>query len=230
MPLPPLEPAAIEALIEHHLPPGKPGEKLSAQIVERAEGNPFFAEEIARMSLADLGAERPHTWAMPANASADLPPAVESLLVARIDRLPAGARQLAQIAAVVGRDFSVDLVQQALAADDIDEELGLLLRAGIARELHRFPGFVCTFRHALLQEAALDTLTPAARRELYGTVAAAAEQGSTDQAGAAGLLLLPERHSRAGPAVPGGRGRADGGPRARDRALGSCRPARGAVR
>jgi class 3 adenylate cyclase len=178
--LPPLEPAAIEVLIERDLPPGKLGEKLRSQVVERAEGNPFFAEELAHMA-AELGTARTQTWAMSANAPEDLPPALEGLLVARIDRLPASARRLAQVAAVVGRDFSVDLVERVLDTDDLDEDLGLLLRAGIVREQRRFPGFVCTFRHVLLQEAALDTLTPTARRELYGVVADAAEELADDR-------------------------------------------------
>lgn len=181
VPLPPLEPDAIERLIASSLPPGKLGEKLRDQVVARAEGNPFFAEEIVRMSLETSGIERKQTWALSARASGDLPPAVEALLVARIDRLPSSARRLAQVAAVVGRDFSVDLVRDALGAEDIDDDLGLLLKAGLVRELHRYPEFSCTFRHTLLQEAALETLTPTAKRELYGTVARAAEAASQQQ-------------------------------------------------
>jgi predicted ATPase len=51
-----------------------------------------------------------------------------------------------------------------------------LLRADIIRELRRYPGLEYTFKHGLMQEAALSTLPPATRRELYGRVAAAYEE------------------------------------------------------
>jgi hypothetical protein len=66
-----------------------------------------------------------------------------------------------------------------------DDDLAALLRAGIIRELVRFPELQCTFRHGLLQEASLSTLTPAALRELYGSVGRAMEQhlaGRTEEA------------------------------------------------
>ncbi len=53
---------------------------------------------------------------------------------------------------------------------DPERDLGALLRAGIVRELRRFPELECTFRHGLLQDAALSTLTSASLRELYSSV------------------------------------------------------------
>src|SRR5207244_9116957 len=56
------------------------------------------------------------------------------------------------------------------------EPLGTLLRKEIVVERRRYPQFECSFKHGLLQEAALASLTPARRRELYGAIAGAVEE------------------------------------------------------
>jgi predicted ATPase len=103
-----------------------------------------------------------------------LPPALENLLVARIDRLPDEPRGLAQIAAAIGRRFPVRVLTE-VAGKDGDEALSTLFRAEIVREVRRYPEFECAFTHGLLQEAALSTLTAARKRELYALIAAAFE-------------------------------------------------------
>jgi predicted ATPase len=63
----------------------------------------------------------------------------------------------------------------ACTSEDFERDIAVLLRSQHIRELRRDPELVYTFKHGLLQEAALSTLTSARRRELYGTVAAAVE-------------------------------------------------------
>jgi predicted ATPase len=104
-----------------------------------------------------------------------LTPTLESLLVARIDRLPSAARRLAQIAAVVGRSFPLPVLEHVAESEDIETDLAALLRADIIREVRHYPEPEYTFRHGLVREASLSTLPPARRRELYGAVAAAYE-------------------------------------------------------
>jgi predicted ATPase len=103
-----------------------------------------------------------------------LTPTLESLLLSRIDRLPSEARRLAQAAAIVGRQFPLRVVEY-LAGRDISDEIATLLRADVVREARRFPEAEYAFRHGLLREAAISTLPPARRRELYGAVGAAFE-------------------------------------------------------
>jgi predicted ATPase len=84
---------------------------------------------------------------------------------------------------VVGRTFSVRVLER-VAEEGAGGDLEVLLRAGIVREVRRYPEFECTFQHVLLQEAALSTLTPSRRRELYGRVGSALEElfaGSVDE-------------------------------------------------
>jgi class 3 adenylate cyclase len=169
----PLAPEAARELLKGLVPPGMLGEPARAEVVERAEGNPLYLEELVRAMLG-AGGERQRTWSRTASA-ADLPPALEALLVARIDGLDPGPRRLAQVAAVVGREFPAAVATELAGTEEPEADLSALLRAEIVRELRRYPELECTFRHGLLQEAALSTLTPPALRELYGRVGRAME-------------------------------------------------------
>ena len=103
-----------------------------------------------------------------------LPPSLENLLVARIDRQADGPRRLAQIAAAIGRTFPVSVLER-VSGEATGEALNALLRAEIVREVSRYPELECTFTHGLVREAALSTLTSIRKRVLYGDIAAAFE-------------------------------------------------------
>jgi predicted ATPase len=178
LPLAPLKDEAARALIDELVPPGLVGEQVKDEVVAKAEGNPLYLEELLR-ALLETGGDRRRTWTITPKTAAELPPALEALLVARIDRLEPGARRLAQVAAVVGREFPVSVA--AAVAGSADGDIGELLRAEIVREVRRFPELECTFRHGLLQEAALSTLTPTSQRELYGRIGHAMEAHLGDQ-------------------------------------------------
>jgi len=148
------------------------GSGTVATLVAQAEGNPFYLEELLRMIVDGSGRDRRRTWTVTVGTAEVLPPALESLLVARFDRLSPAARGLAQVAAVVGRTFSVRVVERVAGNADALPEL---LRSEVVREVSRYPELECAFKHGLLQDASLSTLTSARRRELYGQVAAAFE-------------------------------------------------------
>jgi predicted ATPase len=176
--LSPLAPEAARALIDELVPAGLVGEAVKDEVVAKAEGNPLYLEELLR-ALLETGGDRRRTWTITPKTAAELPPALEALLVARIDRLESGARRLAQVAAVVGREFPVSVA--ASVAGSAEADIASLLRAEIVREIRRFPELECSFRHGLLQEAALATLTPTSQRELYGRVGHAMEAQLGDQ-------------------------------------------------
>jgi class 3 adenylate cyclase len=163
-------------LAEALIPGGRLDEHTRAAIVDRAEGNPLYLEELLRGLIESGALERRRTWTLTTRPEDLLPPALESLLVARIDRLPPEPRRLIQVAAVIGRTFPERVLDRVAAPADLAGELAVLLRAGLIREHRRFPEFEYTFRHGLLQEAALSTIPPAARQERYGEVAAAFEE------------------------------------------------------
>jgi class 3 adenylate cyclase len=179
----PLTPAAAEELLGMLMPEGLE-DAARAEIVARAEGNPLYLEELLRSLIEGGGLERRNrAWGLTVTPAAVLPPALESLLVARIDHLPEGPRRLAQIAAVVGRTFPARVLERASRSDEFERDLGVLVRTQFVRELRRYPELEYTFKHGLSQEAALSTLTPSRRQELYGRVASVFEElyaGSRD--------------------------------------------------
>jgi predicted ATPase len=96
-------------------------------------------------------------------------------MVSQIDRLAPEERRLAQTAAIVGRRFPGRVLEHLAERADLSGELTELLRAGVIREARRYPEPEYAFRHGLLREAALSTLPPPRRRELYRAVAVAFE-------------------------------------------------------
>ena len=126
-------------------------------IVAGAEGNPLYLEELLIAFAEGKGPRRGQTWAG-TMTSRVLTPTLESLLVARIDRLPPGARRLAQVAAVVGRRFPHRVLEHVADTENLDGELAMLLRADIIREFRRYPEPEYVFRHGLLRTASLTTL------------------------------------------------------------------------
>jgi predicted ATPase len=142
-------------------------------MIARSEGNPLFVEELLR-TFQEAGTGDRRSWSVSIRHL--LPSSLESLLVARIDRLPAGPRRLVQVAAAVGREFSVRLIEGIVGEEGLQEDLSALLRADMVREVRRFPELVCAFRHGLIREAALETLTADRLRQLNGQVGAAQER------------------------------------------------------
>jgi DNA-binding SARP family transcriptional activator len=171
-----LGPLAAEnaATLLRLLAPGALDDEARKTLVARAEGNPLYLEELLRHLVETGGLVRHRTWTLTVSA-ASLPPALESLLIARIDLLPHSTRRLAQAAAVIGRTFPVHVLQRVVGGEGFSDDLEALLRADVIRETRRRPDFECSFRHGLLQEAAVATLAPDSRRELSGRAAAAFE-------------------------------------------------------
>ena len=144
------------------------------RLIREAEGNPLYLEELARALEEGSLESRGRTWTISMRSPELLPPTLENLLVARIDRLATGPRRLAQAAAAVGRTFRVGVLAH-IVGEEVTHDLSALFRTQIVRELRRYPDFECEFTHGLLQEAALSTLTATGRRDLYARVAKAFE-------------------------------------------------------
>lgn len=142
-------------------------------IVGRADGIPLFIEELATMVVehqSDLAG-----LATPAVDHASvLPHTLRDLLANRLDRL-GSAKAVAQLGAVIGRDFSADLLRlvndHELAA--LDEHLVKLQRSGLAGPTGDGRAGWWTFKHALVRDAAYESIPLARRTELHGRIAAA---------------------------------------------------------
>ncbi len=163
--LAPLDPASARAIVADRVGDAAQPivDAVTRSALERAEGNPFFLEEIVRSLVAQglLGPAAGERVAVPETPA--------RVLQAQLDRLPLGARRLAQLASVLGRQFP-EATLRAVADDaDVDEALRVLEREGILRR-RRGPEAAWSFRHALLLDASYESLVPERRRALHRRV------------------------------------------------------------
>ncbi len=169
--------AESEALLDALLGRDPSLSTLREELLGRAGGNPFFAEELAT-SLFETGVvegERGACRLVGEARSLDIPETVHGVLAARIDRLQEREKRLLQTASVIGRDFALDVLEAAaeLPEAEIAEALDHLLRAEFVHELQLFPQAEYRFKHALTQEVAYAAQLSDARRTTHARVAAA---------------------------------------------------------
>ena len=185
---------------------------VERQILEPAEGNPFFLEELVR-SMVDAGAlvAEGGGWRFDHAVDLQVPPTVEKVILARIDRLPPASYEAVVSASVIGRSFSLPLLQAVATGDDVRAALGELMRVDLVREGRRWPDPEYRFTHALIQETAYRTLVaddrchaPSKGGRMAG--AAPCRQGSRRRRPARPPLARGRRRGP-GRAVPHGRGR-----------------------
>ena len=176
----PLTPEASEKIVTSILPGQDEG--ATAVIAQRGEGNPFFLEELARASrdmAADTGVA---DTGVADTGEASVPATVQQVLAARIDRLSADQKAAIQLAAVLGREFPLDLAEEVWDGGvSLAERFQELKALEFVRERHGLPDRVFVFKHALTREVAYEGLLHARRRELHGRVGAALEHSEAGQ-------------------------------------------------
>jgi tetratricopeptide (TPR) repeat protein len=160
-----------------------PGE-LRALIAGKAEGNPFYVEELVK-SLEEGGAlRRAHgrlDLARPVTAS-EVPSTIQDVIAARIDRLAEAPKRTLQLASVIGREFTRRLVDRLADIRERTEGLlGELTALELIHERRRFPELAYMFKHALTQDVAYASLLVQRRRELHGLIGRAIEELYADR-------------------------------------------------
>lgn len=153
-------------------------------ILERAEGNPLYLEEIIRHLIEqDVIVNEDNRWrATTEILSVEIPETLHGVLLARIDRLDSDLRHTLQLASVIGKTFLYRLLQAiAEAEQELDTHLAQLQRVDLVREKARRPELEYMFKHSLTQEAAYDSLLLERRREFHRKVAAALENLFADR-------------------------------------------------
>jgi len=130
---------------------GALSDRLARFIRERAQGNPFFTEQLA-LDLNERGSliQSENRWDLLPHAEADVPSSVNAVLIARLDRLAAQVKAVVQTAAVLGREFDVQILSRMLREDErafiqVAEGEAIWSALDALRYL---------FRHALLRDAA----------------------------------------------------------------------------
>jgi class 3 adenylate cyclase/predicted ATPase len=153
-------------------------EPLKRTVIERTEGNPFFIEEMVQ-ALFDEGALVRNGGVKVARSLAQLrlPPTVQGILAARIDRLGAEEKDLLQTLAVLGRESPLALIRQVVSRPDggLEQMLSTLQTGEFIYEQPAASALEYTFKHALTQEVAYNSLLFERRKVLHERAGVAME-------------------------------------------------------
>jgi predicted ATPase len=146
--------------------------KMRALILEKAEGNPFFIEEVVRTLIDSgaLGQDGDGQWQVKGQlGDFVIPGSLQALLAARIDRLSDEGRRVLQSASVIGRSFNLQVLRHINDnSSDFDRTLQALVKADLIEA--EATGSVCRFRSALAQETAYRSILRRTRRDYHRKV------------------------------------------------------------
>ena len=151
----------LHSVLEDDIP-----ESVTRMILDRAEGNPFFLEEIYR-TVEDLG--DPQT--LP-----EVPGTIAAVLQARIERLPPGPKSVLEAAAVLGREFAWRLLEEVWRGDGaLEPHMAVLTELEFLYQRADARGRTYVFKHALILQVADETLSGEQRRQLHAAAGRALE-------------------------------------------------------
>jgi class 3 adenylate cyclase len=193
LPLAPLGSEALAALFRDLLGSDPALVGLAQRIAERTGGNPFFIEEVVQ-SLVEGGSlegtRGAYRLVKPVERLA-LPPTVQAVLTARIDRLGEQGKTVLQTAAVIGKEFAEPILRRVAERPETDLRAALqtLVQAEFLYGEALYPEAVYTFKHPLTQEVAYRSLLGERRARVHRAVAEALEATSTEQPGERAALI-----------------------------------------
>jgi class 3 adenylate cyclase/predicted ATPase len=169
-----LERSEVESLIGHQASGKSMPSEVIEHIVDKADGVPLFVEELTKTALeSDFLHEEEDSYAL-AGSLSDLaiPATLQDSLMARLDRFPT-LRELAQLGAVLGREFSYGMLQPLTPLDERDlvDGLGQLVENELLYQRGRPPRSRYIFKHALIQDAAYQSLLRRIRHQYHEQVA-----------------------------------------------------------
>ncbi len=168
--LDPLGRESAEEMLAALLGAGAELAPLKRLIVEKTEGNPFFMEETVQVLIDEGALVRNGTVKLTRPlAELKIPPTVQGILAARIDRLQPKEKELLQALAVMGKEFRLGLVRQVVGIPD-DELQGLLAELQVGEFIYEqpaFPDIEYTFKHALTLEVAYGSVLVERRKLLH---------------------------------------------------------------
>ena len=184
-----LPPEESTSMAEAVLQVASLSEEVRQLVTTKAEGNPFYIEEVAR-SLVESGVLRKTngTYSVGGtNEQVRIPDTVQEVILSRIDRLEPQAKEAIQLASVIGREFTVRLLDRISGLETRLEDLLAELKAlELIYEKSYFPELAYIFKHALTHDVAYSTLLLERRKPLHRIVAVAVEELYADR--------LPEQY------------------------------------
>ena len=164
------------AMVEHVTGGKALPQALLEQIVERTDGVPLFVEELTKAVLESEELEQPMQQLA-------IPTTLQASLMSRVDRL-GSAREVLQIGAAIGREFSYELLAAVAGLPDqvLQDALARLIEAELLYARGTPPNATYAFKHALVQDAAYSTMLRTRRQQLHGAIAAVLEKRFPDSA------------------------------------------------
>ena len=203
--LDPLPPASAEAVLDALLGHDPSLAPLKRVLIARTEGNPFFLEESVR-TLVETGvlAGEPGAYRLAQRLpTIQVPATVQAVLAARIDRLPPEEKQLLQAAAVIGTEVPLPLWQAIAELPEAVLYRGLahLQAAEFLYETRLFPEHAYTFKHALTQQVAYQSLLTGTRQRYHAQLVQELE-AQFPETGETQPELLAHHATEAGLAAP----------------------------
>jgi predicted ATPase len=177
--LDPLGKESADEMLSALLGDGAEMAQLKRVIIERTEGNPFFMEETVQVLLDEGALVRDGSVTRLTRPLGELkiPPTVQGILAARIDRLPSAEKDLLQTLAVIGREFPLSLISAVIPKSD-DELSRMLNDLQLGEFIYEQPAVgdvEYIFKHALTQEVAYNSVLMERRRVLHDRAGAAIE-------------------------------------------------------
>jgi len=186
--LPRLDPNASQQVVQRILAQQPLASALEQQLLAKAEGNPFFLEELAH-TVREQGGR---------SVALAVPNTIQAVLAARIDRLPLEEKSLLQAGAVIGLEVPFSLLQAIAETSEeaLHRSLAHLQTAEFLYETRLFPEREYTFKHALTHDVAYGSLPQDRRRALHARIIEALEALADDRVAEQGDLLA--RHALRG--------------------------------
>ena len=204
LPLSPLRSEMLQALLTDLLGTDASLDGLSEMVEERTGGNPLYVEEVVR-ELAESGTLVGTKGAYRMGREIDelpVPPTVQAILAARIDRLPTVAKATLQTMAAIGTETSRALLTQVVDLDEdaLDAAIRTLIENEFVQQTAHYPEQIYGFRHRLTQEVAYGSQLAAARARAHTAVAIGLQATDPDRA-EENAGLIAQHYERAGDAM-----------------------------
>ena len=178
-----LNPSEVQTLVAELIDRKEIAQAAVGEVVKRADGIPLFIEELTKMMIETGVLEKRdghYELALPLSGVA-MPSTLRGLLSARLDRL-GSAKETAQIAAALGREFSIDVLASVSLSppEVVEQDLKTLAGEGLCGRGHRLANRLGTFKHALVRDAAYDSLARPAKQNVHARIATVLEERFPD--------------------------------------------------
>jgi class 3 adenylate cyclase/tetratricopeptide (TPR) repeat protein len=179
IPLQALSSQAMTDMVQSVLDSDELPSGLQQLVGGKAEGNPFFIEEVVRSLVEEgvIGLREGVPYLARDLAGVHVPDRIQDVLTARLDRLEEGPKHAIQIASVIGREFALRLLERITeTGDGLDSIVGELRSLELIHQKSAYPELAYMFKHALTHDVAYESILVQRRKMLHRIVGAAIEE------------------------------------------------------